>query len=734
MTSLALARTWYLQLFVFVTLTSCAWTPEGKKARYLEAADGYYDQEQYREAIIEYRNVLLIEEDHPRATQRLGLAHFQMGQLGQAYRYLQKSRELDPADNETRLKLATIHVLANQPVEAKSEASYVLEQDPKNLDALIIMAGAAETPEEVDAALAQLELVRADYSNDARFHLAVGDTYIKKRDIDKAEEAYKTAAEVEPDSIHAHLALGSFFIARRNLEKAEEEFKRAADLAPKDSVIQIRLVDFYLLSRKNEEAKTLLRGLTEEVPDFLPAWLKLAELAFSERDYEEAARALDIFIEKSPNNPDALELRGRIHFARGERTEATEKFREAINILQQVVKRRPNVPSLHYRLAQAHLRLGELVQAERELEEVRRLAPDSIPGRLLLAEMNLRTGDVDKTIENVEDLVEDQPNAQAYQILGAAYLRKRDLDRALEAYQEAVALVPNDHESRHSLGVIYRAKGDLIEAQRQFEMALSLAPGQVEPLAQLVAMAVLAQQPNQAIVRIQKQIDLVPNSGAHHYLLGSTYLAMRDQDRAIDALIKATQLEPRLLGPYARIAGIYAATGQFDEAVVQMKEAAAQNPDDVATLMILGMLYHGQGDTPNARDMYETILEIQSDFAPAANNLAYILAEEEGNFDKALQLAETARGADPDNPQIADTLGWILYRRGTYDRAVSLLKEAATKMPDNAEIQYHLGMTHFKLNQHEEAWLALKRALELSSDFPGANEARDVYAALEKIR
>ena len=125
---------------------------------------------------------------------------------------------------------------------------------------------------------------------------------------------------------------------------------------------------------------------------------------------------------------------------------------------------------------------------------------------------------------------------------------------------------------------------------------------------------------------------------------------------------------------------------------------------------------------------------MKSDFAPAANNLAYILSENEGDLERALQLAEAARAAAPEDPRIADTLGWILYKRGDHQRAVGLLKESVTKLPENAEVQYHLGMTHYQLTDHQSARVALNKALDLSSDFAGAEEARNVYGALERLQ
>jgi tetratricopeptide (TPR) repeat protein len=84
-------------LVLLVLLGGCARSPEARKARHLERGDGYFKAEKYREAILEYRNALRIEGTHGHATRQLGFAHYELGELGQAYRYLLKARDLRSA-------------------------------------------------------------------------------------------------------------------------------------------------------------------------------------------------------------------------------------------------------------------------------------------------------------------------------------------------------------------------------------------------------------------------------------------------------------------------------------------------------------------------------------------------------------------------------------------------------------------------------------------------------------
>src|SRR5439155_22915746 len=78
---------------------------------------------------------------------------------------------------------------------------------------------------------------------------------------------------------------------------------------------------------------------------------------------------------------------------------------------------------------------------------------------------------------------------------------------------------------------------------------------------------------------------------------------------------------------------------------------------------------------------FEDALKRGPKSATAANTLAWILSEQRGNIDVALNYAQAAREQQPEEPNIADTLGWIYYKKNAYLRAATLLKEAAEKLP-----------------------------------------------------
>ena len=148
--------------------------------------------------------------------------------------------------------------------------------------------------------------------------------------------------------------------------------------------------------------------------------------------------------------------------------------------------------------------------------------------------------------------------------------------------------------------------------------------------------------------------------------------------------------------------------------------------------MLTGTIYELKGDIPKAQQAYETTLAIDSRFAPAANNLAYLYSEHGGDKERALELAQRAREAAPDDPRISDTLGWILYSRGVYQQAFGLLRESAAKLPDDPVIQYHFALAALKVGDKQSARKALIVAVNSPTRFAGKDEAKRVLAELRQ--
>jgi len=78
-----------------------------------------------------------------------------------------------------------------------------------------------------------------------------------------------------------------------------------------------------------------------------------------------------------------------------------------------------------------------------------------------------------------------------------------------------------------------------------------------------------------------------------------------------------------------------------------------------------------------------------------------------------------------------DTLGLAYYKKGLYGNALIEFLDSVKKIPDHPVVNYHLGLAYHKKGDRQPAMDALKKALEISDTFDGADHARQLLSELE---
>lgn len=127
------------------------------------------------------------------------------------------------------------------------------------------------------------------------------------------------------------------------------------------------------------------------------------------------------------------------------------------------------------------IRTSNLNDATQFLQRATQLKPDFATSQFLLAQVALRTGNIDLAIASTESASISAPNdiGVAFQ-LGLLYYQKQNYDKAQEAFLRAVALNDNYSNARYFLGLILDQKGQHDEAVRNFEKIQALNPDNQE--------------------------------------------------------------------------------------------------------------------------------------------------------------------------------------------------------------------------------------------------------------
>ena len=143
-------------------------------------------------------------------------------------------------------------------------------------------------------------------------------------------------------------------------------------------------------------------------------------------------------------------------------------------------------------------------------------------------------------------------------------------------------------------------------------------------------------------------------------------------------------------------------------------------------LVLLAHLYLRNGQLQTARPLYERALTEGSELTILKNDLAYLLALEGEDFDRALKLARLAVDTSEKSLTTADTLGYVYLQSGAYEAAYWQFRFVTGEAdPPRAEYWYHLGLAPIELNRTDEARQALVEALKITPNFVPATESLD---------
>jgi Flp pilus assembly protein TadD len=207
-------------------------------------------------------------------------------------------------------------------------------------------------------------------------------------------------------------------------------------------------------------------------------------------------------------------------------------------------------------------------------------------------------------------------------------------------------------------------------------------------------------------------------------------LAIGDVAAAAAAAERAAALapdDPRVLGVQGILARMQ---GDLERSRTLLERAVASAPREPGHQYELAQTLAQAGREQDAEARLRELVILQPDYAPAANDLAWLLAKNGEDLPLAEDLALRAVRALP-VPEVRDTLGFVQLKRGAYDAAIQTLEGVRKERPDYSTARYHLALALAGGGRSDQAREELRAALA-DPTFPEADAARTELARLEQ--
>jgi len=154
--------------------------------------------------------------------------------------------------------------------------------------------------------------------------------------------------------------------------------------------------------------------------------------------------------------------------------------------------------------------------------------------------------------------------------------RAGDVQFARASFEEAVKLAPNDVGVRVAYAEFAWSQADCELAVAQAQVAIGLDAASLDARFAAVQALLQAQRASEALPHMRRALELAPDHGRVHLLLGRTLLGMDRLDEAQTALLRAAELAPASAQTKLALAELRRRQSRPDEAAELLAQAQAQ--------------------------------------------------------------------------------------------------------------------------------------------------------------
>lgn len=615
---------------------------------------------------------------------------------------------------DEKVDLARSELKQGKAAEAVIHLRNVLQEDPSNVPARVLLAESAVRVGDLETAVKEYRRALDLGADIDEFRLRYAEALVR---AGAGEEALRvTDPEEAGDAAPVLYWRGLALLRTGATDEAEALFQRIAQDPEMRVRVQIGLARVALARQESEAALAILDGISGEAVGLSEYWEAMAfaymqsgqpgqaaaafakaadtvvdaqgsqrfmyrggevEALLAAGQLADARSRAESMLKQIPRHPFANYLMGRVELQAG-------NPQQALAYGQAVLAAQPDSTQGHLIIGMAHLGMEQNAQAERSLARAVAVDPGNMIARRMLAQTRLGMQSPEGALEALGPITEDSLDSGIANLAGIASVRAGDPVAAIEIFRRQLERDPADDEARSMLAVSLMAAGRVEEA-----------------LAELKRVSA-----TDAAVR--QQADLI-EIAAH--------LQGRALDEAREASARVAAAHPGDAALRANLGGLFLSGNHMDEASAWLEESLALDPDNAAARFNAGRIAAAMGQLDRAREQFEAIVA-----ADPGNGAAVVaLAQVEwarGEREAAVARLQKARAAEPGDANSRLLLTSYLVTLNRIAEAREVAEEALVAAPDSAAVANALGAVLLQAGNAQEALPEFTRAHRITPGVP----------------
>ena len=569
--------------------------------------------EYMRHAVEEYKTALSADPGSPQLNDELANLYFRTGQAREAEATARGLLKTSPNDVEAHRLLGRLYL--RQLSEAQNSVS-----------------SSSPSGNTLDQAIAEFEKIISLDPRSVEDRMVLGQLYTVKHQPEKAEEQFKVAQDLEPDSEDVVLNLSRVYAENGDLAHAARviEAVPAADRTPK---MEFALGATYDQLKRTKDAIAAYKRAADMDPDDARTMGALAQALLNDNQLDEALKEYKQLAEADPEDASTI-----VHISEIQRRQG--KYEEALATIRKAVKKDPDSLEAGYNEGLLLDVLGRYDESTQIYEHMVELTSHA-NGAYTAEEKNNRAIFLER--------------------LGSVYHEQNKIDQAIATYQKMIDL-GGDTALRG-----YQGQVDTYRDAKMFDKAIAVSRKAVEA------------NPKNRELKLLLAGELVDEGKEDEGLaLAKSLLDNSPKDR--DVWMAIGQMDIRIRR-----------WKDAEEALNKASALTTKKEDTLYVLFLKGSLAERQKHFEPAEQYFRQALEIDPSNAMVLNYLGYMLADKGNRLPEALKMIRKAVQLEPMNGAYLDSLGWAYFKMGQYELAEENLRQAVERDQTDPTVHDHLG-------------------------------------------
>ncbi|MFY4729356.1 tetratricopeptide repeat protein, partial [Nitrospira sp. BLG_2] len=590
-------------------------------------------------------------------------------------------------------------------------ADKVLKINPRHPQAHALkIAAQAVAREMIPSVVPKAEELSRQFPTEPDVAILLATLYGQEQRYREAEATLRRALEAHPRDLDLLNNFSLILIQAKDMAGTETIMRRMIDTEPKAMEHRVRLARFYIEQAAFGKAEAVLRDAVALDPNNEQRRLILAEFFVSRKDIPSAERVLLDAAAQIPYSSHIQFGLAVLYRKNGQDGKARERYTTLIDDY----KGKPVGLEAKVKLAEMDFLAGRQAEAERQVQEVLKENPRSSDGLILSGRMALARRNGKDAVQAFRIVLHDQPDmAMGHYLLGRAYQLTGETNLAMESFERAVALYPDQVEAKRSLVVLESKSGRYQQARARLDDLLKQRPDDLEALDMLMALDLTTKSWPEAERTLRRMQAAAKDSLLTHMAEGRLHQARGRYESAVAAYERAIAVAPNDPEPLLSLVKLEVARGSLKPVKTRLETMIGKQPDHSYAHGLLGEVLVIAGDHSGAEAHFERATALNPKWITPWLNWGSLWLRQK-RFDQAVLVVKNGLKDNAESEELHMLLASIHSAQGIIDEAIRAYDAVLGLNPKNVLAANNLAVL---LTDHKGDPQSLEKAFVLSRDF-----------------